>query len=336
MPRIAPALLSAPVLSGLCAGAVIGAIGSVVVAGRLASAPTVAAASPDLEFVGDASLATPIAAEAADPAGTPIALEDHWLGRIVDAARRIGPPATSEYFLLGREGERPDARRTDEDPDGVDAFAVVALRRLERPGALLLEREVVFAEGGVRLLHTESIEADKRRLVWREFLPTGARTWTAEWRIDGDQLRTIAYGWHRPVHEWIEGDVGMVGPLEMLDRMRRQQGPLHLVDGESFAVVDPSAATVSEASVRTVDSVEATDAVASEIRRADGSLVLDAMLATPDADASYAAIESLRFGEGRAVCTPVDENEFQRRRARWRVDVVPAHEAILARIPKRR
>jgi hypothetical protein len=60
------------------------------------------------------------------------------------------------------------------------------------------------------------------------------------------------------------------------------------------------------------------------------------MSETNTADGTGSALSRLRFGEGRIVATPIRESDFHRRRARWKIVRTPAHEAILARIPKRR
>ena len=314
MPRIAPALLA-----GVLAGMVIGPIAAVVVA-RLAP---ISPADSSVQASVRASNPSPGIVDVEEPSGAS-ALSSHWLGRIAELTVRFGSPAAAEYFVL--------ERTTGED---VAAVAVVAIRRLDGPDATLLEREIVFEEDGIRVLHTERIEGDMRRLVWREFLPSGTRSWMAEWRASGDRVQTIGYGWHRNVHEWIDGEAGMVGPLELLDRLRRTDAESDVDSVTLFTMIDPTSAAVTNVIARTVDLVAGAERTV-EVRRPDGSLVLDAVISEADAaDGAEPALSRLRFGEGHIAATPIREGDFHRRRARWKTDRTPAHEAILARIPKR-
>ncbi|MEM1452463.1 MAG: hypothetical protein AAGI22_25385 [Planctomycetota bacterium] len=360
MPKIVPALLA-----GVVAGLVMGPL-ACVVAVRLAAPASDAAAPTSTPSGTDSTVAlgpggSPErnSAETPDPGGTgQPALdrwaEDTWLGRLADVVARFCPPATTETYLLtrplppqqsapsvtaasargpldasvieasGRVREGDAATQAGRDADG--AFAVLALRRLERGAVVLLEREVVFEESGIRVLHTERIDGDRRRLVWREFLPGGTRSWMAEWRTGGESARTIAYGWHRPVHESIDIEPGTVGPLELLDALRRAPS-----EGRTeWTVLEPSAHTASSVIARTVDGEAGAGEVSIEARRADGTLLVGGRSSAPES-----ALDELRFADGGTVATSVTENEFHRRRVRWKVEVVPAHEAMLARIPRR-
>lgn len=305
MPKALPAILT-----GALAGFIIGPF-ACVVATRMA--------------LEEATLEGQAAVEAAARLTTPAR---SWLGEVLDHLEVFGPPADAQYFLLARDLE------SDEDADAEDStLAVVALRRLDRPGHRLLEREVVFREGGVRIHHTERIDGNARRLVWREFAPRGPRTWMAEWRDDADAVRTVGYGWDRPVHERLEGTDAMVGPLELLERLESGAARFDV----DLSLVDPTAAAVEAVQVRTVDSVERAECAATTVRRTDGSLVLEAVLRADAAHPETApSIETLRFHDGAAVATPIDESEYLRRRRRWKVDTVPAHEAVLAIVPDRR
>ena len=192
--------------------------------------------------------------------------------------------------------------------------AVIALRRIETEDKTLFEREVVFASSGIRVQHTEEVTGEHRRLVWREFRPTGARTWVAEW---GPEIadKTTGYGWRRPVHEPLgrtpENRLPGVGPLELMFLLR--DGGVE--GGQAIALVDPTAARVIDVVVHEADGVL-------EARRADGTV-----------GAAWASCAS-----NVARVQPISEERFARSRGRWLVPTRPAHDRILSRIvwPERR
>lgn len=235
------------------------------------------------------------------------------------------PKATisvSETYLLQHEPAPAGSAEGTTADIKVAARAVISLRRIETDGKILFEREVVFADSGVRVLHTEVIVGEQRRLVWREFRPEGAHTWRAEWGGEGRD-HTTGYGWHRPVHgilqESLEARAPEMGPLELLYRMRRGE----LKDGQSVALVEPTAA-------RTTDVWVHRDAQGSRALRVDQTLAVGfdwGELAIPESPE-----HSLRFHGGGLIARPISDAEFTRRKGRWLIKSRPAHEALLARI----
>lgn len=239
--------------------------------------------------------------------------------------------AAAEYFLV-----------TDADIEGGTTegapIAVVALRSIERSSAdgpsFLLEREVVFATGGLRVRHTETGHGASRRLVWREFLPDGSRTWIADWTSGqrGAAVRSIAYGWNRPVHERVmteaTSDRQVFGPLELL--LGARDGDLTCGEANGVtAVIDPSAAAVIECHPSTTLTESGTTV---DLRRMDGTLLLGGDFG-PAGESGAAAFTALRFSGRDATVEPIDRIEFERLNSRWSVPSRRAHDAILAHIP---
>ena len=230
----------------------------------------------------------------------------------------------SSHFELTKEG------KGDEPAENV---AVVALRRIETKDKTLFEREVVFASSGVRVQHTEEVTGDHRRLVWREFRPTGARTWVAEWGPDV-VCKSTGYGWHRPVHEPLgrtpENRPPGVGPLELMFLLRGG-GVEH---GQTIALVDPTAARVVDVEVDCADGVL-------EARRADGTLGagwVQRDVANVDRSQGVARQWIPSCASSAIDVEPIPEGRFARSRQRWLVPTRPAHDRILSRIvwPERR
>ncbi len=248
------------------------------------------------------------------------------------------PRAVTEYFLVS-EADRVGVA-TDPVP-----IAVVALRSIDRSAAgqdeFLLEREVIFATGGLRIRHTETGHGASRRLVWREFLPAASRTWVADWTFGerGAPVRSIAYGWNRPVHERVmtsmETERPVYGPLELLFGAR--QGALACGDaGGAVGVIDPSAAAVvecyrSEAVTAGLDA----NSSALDVRRSDGTLVLGADF-SPATATSPGTFTAIRLSDRSTAAKRIERKEFDRLKRRWTVESRRPYDAILAQIPDRR
>jgi len=146
-----------------------------------------------------------------------MALSPYVIGLILACAHLVpsaAPPPVPrvEYFVAG-------------GPDG-SPLAVVAWRRLEGARGVLLERDVVFANGALRVLHDERFDLGTPRLVWRELrVGSGAgRTWLAEEARPGE-LRTMSWGTHAPTHGRfaLAGSVRM--PLGLVEELRRNMAP---------------------------------------------------------------------------------------------------------------
>jgi len=222
-----------------------------------------------------------------------------WRPLTVEALARALPTETTRDHALLRDGAG-------------EARALVSRCSIVGPVRTVLEREVLFAEGGLRLLLTEEITGDRRRLVWRELRSHGARTWVAEWGPDGG--RVTGYGWRRPVHEELAGvDLAgahrIAGPLEL----ERGLASGRFGAGEALFVVDPAAGRVLRVTVGAIDG-------GLEARRDDGTLLL--------------AVEGglVRFHDGAGETLAIPEDAAARHRQRWMVESRPAHEVVLARV----
>jgi hypothetical protein len=259
-----------------------------------------------------------------------------------------GPVAKAEYFLISEEVAATD------DAEGA-SIAVVALRRIDRTGGdlssgpaslnfdFLLEREVTFAEGGLRVRHTESGLGSTRRLVWREFLPKESRTWVADWTagVRGAPARSIGYGWNRPVHEQVMGgsasDTTLYGPLELLYGMRDGSLPCGEASGV-VGVIDPASASIVQVEQSLRPSAGPIAGAAMDLRRPDGSLLLGADVARAAGPASGSAapgFTALRMSDRPTTATRIDRAEYDRLSRRWTVETMRPYEAVLALIPKR-
>ena len=242
-------------------------------------------------------------------------MTDAGVGRALAPAEGRRHLARAEAFLLAPE--RPE-RNVGRDAEGL---AVLAQHRLVVGDVTLLEREVQFEEGHLRVLHTERIRGTRRTLTWRELRPDGARTWTAEWDVRGGEGRVVGYGWRRAVHETFVAPVGLLGPLEHLEGLR--SGALPPLPFEA-PVLDPLSASVE---VLRTESAPAAAQGTRRLRvlRLDRTLQLEVTLGPVPGE-----IVALRFHDGDHVARPVSRDEFDRRHAAWNEPRVPAHERALA------
>ncbi len=257
------------------------------------------------------------------------------------SAQPAGPVVRAEYFAMHG---LPIISNDGAPPLGAQR-GVMALRRVDNPGRRLHEREVTFLSDGIRVHHSEEIIGTERRLVWREFRPDGARTWVAEWDTETGDSSTTGYGWRRGIHGTLgwspEAEKPACGPLELMDRMREGL----ILPGETLALVEPAAAVLTDVEIFESDGLL-------EARRTDGSLVCvcPAMPApSPEArtgteGGTTAALagptktpstKGVSFSAG-TVLVPLKQEGYARARKRWFVPTRPAHERMLARIPKRR
>lgn len=236
-----------------------------------------------------------------------------WLQRLL-AAAIPKPETTCEYFLLAPEGS--DGAGV-EGPTG-GGLALIAQRRVVRPTVTLIEREVLFEEGSLRVLHTERLQGRRRTLTYREIQPTGARTWLAEWTVDGGTGRILGHGWRRPTHESFVAPRGLVGPLELLEGLRSgsARGPVQVLDPLA-AKPSQLSAEVVPGSAPEIDTLRAT--------RSDGTLLVEA-----GASAGERALSHLRFARGRRIGRPISREEYERRHELWNRPRVPAHERARA------
>ena len=252
----------------------------------------------------------------------------------------VGPTAHAEYFLIS------EADATGGGIEGAP-IAVVALRSIDHSGRgrlagadvqgvdFLLEREVTFAQGGLRVRHTETGQGATRRLVWREFLPNESRTWIADWTagVRGASVHSIGYGWNRPVHERVmeseASHTAVYGPLELLYGLRDGHLPCSEAAG-TVGALDPASASVVQVSQ------DSSAGSAIDLRRADGTLLLGADVGTlPGEDASQ-RFTSLRLSDRVTIARAIGRTEFDRLSRRWTVESRRPYDAVLALIPKPR
>lgn len=127
-------------------------------------------------------------------------------------ARGIGSEAgievRKEYFV-----QRPLGASADADP-----VNLVAWKCRREGGMEVLEREVLFGAGDLRLLHTENLGLGMPRLVWRELGRRG-RTWVAEWSPDREELITLEFSVAQDVHR-LQGVREVQFPLGLVEEMR--------------------------------------------------------------------------------------------------------------------
>lgn len=136
----------------------------------------------------------------------------------------------AEYFAM-----RPLGATSEADPVGL-----IALRRIQRPGGDLLECELLFGDGELRVLHTEGESLGGTRLVWRELGPAG-RSWLAEWIPSSGMLKTTEYSQAKEIHRHEHvGELNL--PLALVEECREDRiGP------ETLTWLSPSAASPIDA-----------------------------------------------------------------------------------------
>lgn len=238
-----------------------------------------------------------------------------WFSRVVEAAVAV-PITECEFFLLAPESSEGEAAT---GPTG-GGLALIAQRRVPRPGEILLEREVLFEEGSLRVLHTERIRGERRTLTYREIRPAGARTWQAEWRAEGGRGRILGHGWRRPTHESFAAPAGLKGPLELLDDLR--SGPTRRV----VDLLDPLAAKASQLEVVAMPDSETGSRVV-RATRPDGTLVLEVGTSERSKELGF-----MRFTRGKRVARAITREEYERRFELWNRPRIPAHERTRAKL----
>lgn len=226
---------------------------------------------------------------------------------------RLPSRATNTNWLIGE--------------DDVSGGALVSLRSIVGLSRAVYEREIVFADLGVRIVETEEVVGQRRTVVYRELRPTGSRTWMVKWRA-GDRVseaRTVGYGWDRPVHEGLRSGVPGVDPV--LDAGRLELLFRHGTDLSwgSVVTVDPA----SGAAIR-VDLEQSGERC--RARRGDGTLLHEV---TRSRTVGPQGIASFRLHGAGRVARPIEEPERLSLFEKWRIESRPAHEVMLALIPRR-
>lgn len=229
--------------------------------------------------------------------------------------------------LLDRVPARTSTSTWLIEGDGVSRGALVSLRSITGLRRTVLEREIVFADSGVRIVETEELAGRRRTAVYREFRPTGSRTWIVKWTL-GDRAsaaRTVGYGWDRPVHGALAAEAEGQDPVIDAGRLelffRGGRGRL----AGDLTTVDPASATAVR--VRVERGAEPCRAV-----RANGGLLHEVVRAD---EGSGPAIAAFRLHGAGRVARPIEREHHLRLLRKWSIESRPAHEAMLALIPRR-
>lgn len=129
-------------------------------------------------------------------------------GPTQDIGLRPGIEVRKEFFVQRSLGASADA----------DPVILVAWKCRREGGLEVLEREVLFGAGDLRLLHTENLGLGMPRLVWRELGRRG-RTWIAEWSPERKELITLEFSVAQDVHR-LQGVQEVQFPLGLVEEMR--------------------------------------------------------------------------------------------------------------------
>ena len=119
-------------------------------------------------------------------------------------------PQRVEHFVLERPGTEP--------------VGLVEWRERIVDGGVVLERDVTFAHGKLRLSHVERLTSTTRRLVWREKAPGVARSQITEPSRDEGGLLVLDWLEQASERSVLDGSEGALYPLEFAERLRRQTG----------------------------------------------------------------------------------------------------------------
>jgi hypothetical protein len=245
------------------------------------------------------------------------------IGPLVLALAFFAPPAPAQGSQpVPHAGPRSSAATRVErfvieevSEQGREAVALAVVRRVPVEGGLLLEQEMLFRAGGLRILidelHEDGFVARTPRLVWRE-LRTGpgvGRTWLAEWDAERGAVLTSTHGMRRSVHR-VLGGPEPTWPLELIEQLRAGARPTQV------STLDPLSrdrvtlqVQVSEAGTRRT----------AHLRRTDGSLAGRYVF---DGD----ALVEFQWAAGTRVARPCDEREYRRLSADWTVRYDPLEE----------
>lgn len=236
---------------------------------------------------------------AGDAARPPLA---SGLVRSVEVARAV--PAFVQHFRLDA-GEL----RAERAPLGLARYVAGP----DPEGGIHVELELELFAPGLRLIHVEQANVQRRRLVFRELSARAGRTLFLEGR-PAEPLLGYELGGPEVVRRATEA--GGILPLLLLESQRRgalPPGELRVLDPLSTAFEPLALAARDEAHGRVL-----------EARRADGSLRWRVVLAG-------AELAELRFQERGPLARPIPPEEFARWRERHEQEAHSAREAAAAR-----
>jgi hypothetical protein len=224
------------------------------------------------------------------------------LVRAVEVARAA--PAFVQHFRLDA-GEL----RAERAPLGLARYVAGP----DPEGGTHVELELELFAPGLRLIHVEQANLQRRRLVFRELGARAARTLFLEGR-PSEPLLGYELGGPEVLRRTTEA--GGILPLLLLESQRRgalPPGELRVLDPLSTAFEPLALAARDDALGRVL-----------EARRADGSLRWRAVLAG-------AELAELRFQERGPLARPIAPEEFARWRERHEQETRSAREAAAAR-----
>ncbi|MEW6073940.1 MAG: hypothetical protein AB1726_15270 [Planctomycetota bacterium] len=129
----------------------------------------------------------------------------------------LGSPAGTrvEHFRLDLEGDPADGA-----PMGVLRWVSGTWVEDGVPRGLRLETQTIFFAAGARVIHTEVLSRDERKLVYREVRPGGGRTLVLEWPAGGEP-RVLETSGGRVQRHLVETARGMFLPLALVEEARR-------------------------------------------------------------------------------------------------------------------
>ncbi|MFT7679306.1 MAG: hypothetical protein ACI8QC_003307 [Planctomycetota bacterium] len=190
--------------------------------------------------------------------------------------------------------------------------------KCRREGQLeVLEREVLFGAGELRLLHTENMGLGTPRLVWRELGRMG-RTWVAEWSPERGELLTLEFSAAEDVHR-LQGVEEVSFPLGLVEELRHG-----IVRGGPVGRLSPTHAGLEQVSVSALEGLpadlpawtrtklEALEARCVELRTEAGRLLVRYVF---DGD----QLMAFQWGSGGAWSVRVSQADWQRYEEAWYV-----------------
>ena len=207
--------------------------------------------------------------------------------------RAMRQPRT-EWFVIEEVG--PGGRP--------EAVGVARVSRRTRPGATLLERDLVLARGDraaglVRVFAVEELAPEHARLSWREVASGSGRTLRAEWLAGGDSLDVTEWGNGPRLREELGSDEGALLPHYLLEILRRGG-----MTAGSVPVFEPLSRSIERVEISTYHD-PAGRARTVELARRDGTLAGRYRF---EGD----RLVGFQWQEGGAFARPVDEAEHAR------------------------
>ena len=227
------------------------------------------------------------------------------------------PPGTRiDYFRLDLPSP-PGSGEEERDPSPVGVVRWISGPDLEaeRPVGLRLETTTTFFDVNTRVIHTEHLRNDERKLVYREVRERGGRTVLLEWN-PADELRiseTVGTGTRR---RRIDSGRGVLLPLYLVDLVRSGasiQGPFD-VFGPLAGDVETLELEVRELAATTGDAGPTAAAQQELVLRREGKLLAGSFVF------SDGRLVRFRWQEGGPEATGITAEEYHGWIRRHRAD----------------